>query len=141
MSGYGDSPPAETVATVQGRVAFLDHVLQELGMRRPVLVSPSMSGRFTLPFLLARGDRLAGFVPIAPVSTKDYTAEQYQRVQTPTLILYGDRDASLGPQALQNLRHLPGHHVVVMPDAGHACYLDKPEDFHRALLGFLRQLK
>lgn len=61
--------------------------------------------------------------------------------QTPTLILYGDRDASLGPQALESLRHLPRHRVAVLPDAGHACYLDKPEDFHRALLGFLRQLK
>lgn len=125
----------------QGRVAFLDHVLQELGMQRPVLISPSMSGRFALPFLLAQGDRLAGFVPIAPVGTKDYTEEQYQRVQTPTLILYGDRDTRLGSQALQSLRHLPGHRVAVVPDAGHACYLDKPEDFHRALLGFLRQLK
>ncbi|KAM8995301.1 protein ABHD14A [Ara ararauna] len=141
LPGYGDSPPAEMVATVQGRVAFLNHVLQELGMQRPVLVSPSMSGRFALPFLLAQGDRLAGFVSIAPVGTKDYTAEQYRRVQTPTLILYGDRDTRLGSQALQSLRHLPGHRVAVVPNAGHACYLDKPEDFHRALLGFLRQLK
>ncbi|NWI65853.1 ABHEA protein, partial [Todus mexicanus] len=141
VSGYGDSPPTETVATAQGRVAFLDHVLQQLGMWKPVLISPSMSGRFALPFLLARGDRLSGFVPIAPVGTKDYTAEQYQRVQTPTLIVYGDRDTGLGAQALQNLRHLPRHRVAVLPDAGHACYLDKPEDFHRALLGFLRQLK
>ncbi|NWX42583.1 ABHEA protein, partial [Steatornis caripensis] len=141
MPGYGDSPPAEMVATAQGRVAFLDHVLQELGMRRPVLVSPSMSGRFALPFLLARWAQLTGFVPVAPVGTKDYTAEQYQRVQTPTLILYGDRDTNLGLQALQSLRHLPGHHVAVVRDAGHACYLDKPEDFHRALLRFLRQLE
>ncbi|NXE78037.1 ABHEA protein, partial [Cochlearius cochlearius] len=141
MPGYGNSPPAETVATAEGRVAFLDHVLQELGMRRPVLVSPSMSGRFALPFLLARGERLAGFVPVAPVGTKDYAAEQYRRVQTPTLILYGDRDTSLGPQALQSLQHLPGHRVAVVPNAGHACYRDKPEDFHRALLAFLRQLE
>ena len=81
MPGYGDSPRAEMVATAQGRVAFLDRILQELGMRRPVLISPSMSGRFALPFLLVRGDRLAGFVPIAPVGTKDYTAEQYRQVQ------------------------------------------------------------
>ncbi|XP_009955260.1 PREDICTED: alpha/beta hydrolase domain-containing protein 14A-like, partial [Leptosomus discolor] len=102
LPGYGDSPPAETVATAQGRVDFLDHVLQELGMRMPVLVSPSMSGRFALPFLLARGDRLAGFVPVAPVGTKDYAAEQYRQVQTPTLILYGDRDTNLAPKALQS---------------------------------------
>ncbi|XP_030138902.3 protein ABHD14A isoform X2 [Taeniopygia guttata] len=141
LPGYGDSPPVEKALTAQGRRAFLDHVLQELGLQRPVLISPSMSGRFALPFLMAHGDRLAGFVPIAPVGTKDYTAEQYRRVQTPTLILYGDRDTGLAPQALQNLQHLPKHRVAVLSGAGHACYLDKPEDFHRALLGFLHQLK
>ncbi|XP_051483390.1 protein ABHD14A isoform X2 [Apus apus] len=141
LPGYGDSPPAEMVATAQGRVALLDHVLQELDMQTPVLVSPSMSGRFSLPFLLTRKDQLAGFVPVAPVGTKDYTAEQYRQVQTPTLILYGEHDTRLGLQALQSLRHLPRHHVAVVPDAGHACYLDKPQDFHRALLGFLYQLK
>ncbi|XP_010136573.1 PREDICTED: alpha/beta hydrolase domain-containing protein 14A-like, partial [Buceros rhinoceros silvestris] len=107
-----------------------DHILRQLGLRRPVLVSPSMSGRFALPFLLARGDQLAGFVPIAPVGTKDYAAEQYRRVQTPTLIVYGDHDTSLGLLALRSLRHLPEHRVAMVPDAGHACYLDKPDDFH-----------
>ncbi|RLV99522.1 hypothetical protein DV515_00009661 [Chloebia gouldiae] len=141
LPGYGDSPPVEQALTAQGRSAFLDHVLQELGMQRPVLISPSMSGRFALPFLMAHRDRLAGFVPIAPVGTKDFTAEQYRGVQTPTLILYGDRDTGLAPQALQNLQHLPKHRVAVLSGAGHACYLDKPEDFHQALLGFLRQLK
>uniref|UniRef100_A0A8B9UY55 Protein ABHD14A n=1 Tax=Anas zonorhyncha TaxID=75864 RepID=A0A8B9UY55_9AVES len=141
LPGYGDSPPTGTVATQQGRVAFLERILEELGLERPVLVSPSMSGRFALPFLLLHGDRLGGFVPIAPVGTRDYTVGQYQRVQTPTLILYGDRDTHLGPQALQSLRHLPRHRVAVLPGAGHACYLDKPGDFHRALLGFLGQLQ
>ncbi|NWR80608.1 ABHEA protein, partial [Centropus unirufus] len=135
--GYGDSPPAKTVATAQGRVAFLDHVLQQLGMLRPVLISPSMSGRFALPFLLAHRDQLAGFVAVAPVGTKDFTAEQYQQVQTPTLILYGDRDTVLARQALRNLQHVPGHRVAVVANAGHACYLDEPQGFHRALLGFL----
>ncbi|NWH86812.1 ABHEA protein, partial [Aegithalos caudatus] len=141
IPGYGDSPPVEMAVTAEGRRTFLERVFQELGMQTPVLVSPSMSGRFSLPFLLAHEDRLAGFVPIAPVGTKDYTAEQYRRVQTPTLILYGDRDTGLAPQALQNLQHLPEHRVAVLPGAGHACYLDKPEAFHQALLGFLHQRK
>ncbi|NWR13050.1 ABHEA protein, partial [Paradoxornis webbianus] len=141
IPGYGDSPPVEMAETAQGRRTFLERVFQELDVQRPVLISPSMSGRFSLPFLLAHGDQLAGFVPIAPVGTKDYTAEQYRGVQTPTLILYGDRDTGLAPQALQNLQHLPEHRVAVLSGAGHACYLDKPEAFHQALLGFLRQLK
>ncbi|OXB58163.1 hypothetical protein ASZ78_006935 [Callipepla squamata] len=187
LPGYGDSPPAGSLSTQQGRAAFVRHVVQQLGLQRPVLVSPSMSGRFSLPFLVAHGEQLAGFVPIAPVGTREYTAVQYQQVQvgakrmpgavlpaldsallqryradelgrvgrlaspvpdilslffqTPTLILYGDRDTGLGKQALQSLQHLPRHRVVVLPGAGHACYVDKPEDFHRALLGFLGQLQ
>ncbi|NXJ32115.1 ABHEA protein, partial [Ciconia maguari] len=130
MPGYGNSPLAEMVTAAQGRVAFLDHVLQELGMRRLVLVSPSMSGRFALPFLLARGDRLAGFVPprgsVVAISRSDKRSGFLSPLtKTPTLILYGDRDTSLGPQALQSLRHLPRHRVAVVPNAGHACYLDK----------------
>lgn len=141
LPGYGDSPPAGMLGTQQGRAAFLLYVIQQLGLHRPVLISPSMSGRFALPFLLAHSEQLAGFVPIAPVGTREYSAVQYQQVQTPTLILYGDRDTGLGHQALQSLQHLPKHRVVVLPGAGHACYMDKPEDFHRALLGFLGQLQ
>ncbi|NWJ05915.1 ABHEA protein, partial [Crypturellus undulatus] len=139
-AGHGDSPTSDTVATEQGRVALLDHVLQELALHRPILVSPSMSGRFAVPFLLARGARLAGFVPIAPAGTRDHAPERYQQLQTPTLILYGDGDTGLGPRALQSLRHLPRHRVAMLRGAGHACYVDRPQDFHRALLAFLRQL-
>ncbi|XP_068763612.1 protein ABHD14A [Struthio camelus] len=140
LPGHGRSPPSETVATERGRVALLDNVLDQLALRRPVLVSPSMSGRFAVPFLLARGGRLAGFVAVAPAGTREHAAGRYQQVQTPALILHGDGDAGLGPQALRSLRHLPRHRAAVLRGAGHACYRDRPGDFHRALLGFLRQL-
>lgn len=62
-------------------------------------------------------------------------------LQTPTLIVYGDQDAELGQASLNNLRHLPEHQVLVLQGAGHACYLDKPEEWHRGLLAFLQQLE
>jgi len=62
-------------------------------------------------------------------------------LQTPTLIVYGDQDAELGQVSLNNLRHIPEHQVLVLRGAGHACYLDKPEEWHRGLLAFLRQLQ
>uniref|UniRef100_A0A8C6YYM8 Protein ABHD14A n=1 Tax=Nothoprocta perdicaria TaxID=30464 RepID=A0A8C6YYM8_NOTPE len=140
LPGHGDSPPSDAVATERGRVALLDHVLRELALRRPVLVSPSMSGRFAVPFLLARGARLAGFVPIAPAGTAEHPAQRYRQLQTPTLIVYGDGDAGLGPRALRRLRLLPRHRVAVLRGAGHACYVQRPRDFHSVLLAFLRQL-
>ncbi|XP_044307264.1 protein ABHD14A [Varanus komodoensis] len=141
LPGYGDSPPSSAVEAAQGRIAFLQQIFKELNLQKPVLISSSMSGRYAIPLLLASGDQLKGFVPIAPVGTKDFTAQQYQQVKTPTLIIYGDRDTGLGTQSLQSLQEIPKSRVVVLPGAGHACYLDKPQEFHKALLSFLGELK
>ena len=37
-------------------------------------------------------------------------------------------------------RALPDSQLIVLDGAGHPCYLDKPLDFHRELLQFLRGL-
>lgn len=64
----------------------------------------------------------------------------YLSLQTPTLIVYGELDHALAQESLQQLQHLPNHSVVKLPDAGHACYLHKPRDFHLTLLSFLDHL-
>ncbi|XP_048346449.1 protein ABHD14A isoform X2 [Sphaerodactylus townsendi] len=140
LPGYGDTSRSSTLETAQSRVAFLQQIFKELKLQRPVLISSSMSGRYAIPFLLASGEQLKGFVPIAPVGTKDFTTQQYQQVQTPTLIIYGEHDTSLGLQSLQSLQQIPKSRVVMLPGAGHACYLDKPQEFHKALLNFLGEL-
>lgn len=48
-----------------------------------MLVSPSLSGRYALPFLVREHPQLRGFVPIAPASTLNYTREQLQAVKVP----------------------------------------------------------
>uniref|UniRef100_A0ABM5FKF2 Protein ABHD14A isoform X1 n=2 Tax=Pogona vitticeps TaxID=103695 RepID=A0ABM5FKF2_9SAUR len=141
LPGYGDSPPSSAVETASGRVSFLQQIFKELSLQKPVLISSSMSGRYSLPFLLSSGEQLKGFVPIAPVGTKEFTSQQYQQVKIPTLIIYGERDTGLGTQSLQSLQQIPKSKVVMLPQAGHACYLDKPQEFHKALLDFLNELK
>ncbi|XP_042310532.1 protein ABHD14A [Sceloporus undulatus] len=141
LPGYGDSPRSPAVETAAGRVAFLHQIFKELGLQKPVLISSSMSGHYSIPFLLTNGEQLRGFVPIAPVGTKEFTTQQYQQVKTPTLIIYGERDTGLGTQSLQSLQQIPKSNVVMLPGAGHACYLDKPQEFHKALLNFLSELK
>lgn len=46
-----------------------------------MLVSPSLSGRYALPFLIQGHHQLRGFVPIAPASTQNYTQEQFWAVK------------------------------------------------------------
>ncbi|XP_008848000.1 protein ABHD14A isoform X2 [Nannospalax galili] len=140
LPGFGNSAPSKEASTEAGRAELLELVLQNLEVQNAVLVSPSLSGRYALPFLMRSHHQLHGFVPIAPTSTQNYTQEQFWAVKTPTLILYGELDHILARESLRQLRHLPNHSVVKLHNAGHACYLHKPQDFHLALLAFLDHL-
>ncbi|XP_006169401.1 protein ABHD14A isoform X2 [Tupaia chinensis] len=140
LPGFGNSAPSSEARTEAGRADLLERALRDLEVQNAVLVSPSLSGHYALPFLMRGHRQLRGFVPIAPTSTQNYTQEQFCAVKTPTLILYGELDHVLAPQSLQRLRHLPNHSVVKLHNAGHACYLHQPRDFHLVLLAFLDRL-
>uniref|UniRef100_A0A8B9C8G0 Abhydrolase domain containing 14B n=1 Tax=Anser brachyrhynchus TaxID=132585 RepID=A0A8B9C8G0_9AVES len=142
-AGLGRSKDAVAPAPV-GQPApgdFLKAVVEALSLGPAVVVSPSLSGMYSLPFLFQHGHLVKAYVPVAPICTDKFPVEQYAQIKTPTLIVYGDQDVELGQASLNNLRHLPEHQVLVLQGAGHACYLDKPEEWHRGLLAFLQQLE
>lgn len=60
--------------------------------------------------------------------------------QVPTLIVYGTLDTNLGSQSLESLQNLPNHTLSPLKGAGHACYMDRPEEFHSSLLIYLSKL-
>lgn len=66
---------------------FLLTFLNTVRLQTPVMISPSMSGQFSIPFVMLHSQRLKGFVPIAPVGTNAYSAEQYQKIQV-ILVFY-----------------------------------------------------
>jgi abhydrolase domain-containing protein 14 len=79
--GFGNSAPSEEVSTEAGRVELLERVFQDLQVQNTVLVSPSLSGSYALPFLMQNHHQLRGFVPIAPTSTRNYAQEQFGAVK------------------------------------------------------------
>ncbi|KAM8867533.1 protein ABHD14A [Synchiropus picturatus] len=141
LPGYGKSPDSEALKSDQNRVNLLSRFMESLGVRAAVLVSPSMSGHYSIPFLMKNSAQLQGFVPIAPVGTRSYTPQQYQSIQTPTLIVYGSLDTNLGAQSHKNLIQLPNHSVLKLEEARHACYMDSPKEFHQGLMEFLSKLE
>uniref|UniRef100_A0A3B1JUS6 Uncharacterized protein n=1 Tax=Astyanax mexicanus TaxID=7994 RepID=A0A3B1JUS6_ASTMX len=68
--------------------------------------------------------QLKAYIPVAPICTNKFTAEQYRDVQVPTLIVYGDQDTQLGEVSLKNLSNLPNHRVT----------------WHKSILEFLKTL-
>ncbi|KAG7280570.1 hypothetical protein CRUP_028296 [Coryphaenoides rupestris] len=142
LPGLGQSKSAAAPAAL-GELApggFLKQVCEKLSLDSVVVISPSLSGMYSLPFLMQHQPAVRAYVPVAPICTEKFTAEQYHAVQTPTLIVYGDQDTQLGELTLGNLSQLASHKVVVMKGAGHACYLDDPVTWHGALVEFLQTL-
>ncbi|XP_034388669.1 protein ABHD14B [Cyclopterus lumpus] len=142
LPGLGHSKSAEAPAAV-GQLApagFLKEVCEQLSLTSVVVISPSLSGMYSLPFLLQHQALIRAYIPVAPICTENFTAEQYQSVKVPSLIVYGDQDSQLGELSLNNLSNLANHSVVVMRGAGHPCYLDDPDTWHKALTDFLNTL-
>ncbi|XP_071386816.1 putative protein-lysine deacylase ABHD14B [Centroberyx affinis] len=142
LPGLGRSKSAEAPAAV-GELApggFLKEMCERLSLGRVVLISPSLSGMYSLPFLFQHQALVRAYVPVAPICTEKFSVEQYQSIKIPALVVYGDQDTQLGEVSLRNLSHLANHSVVVMKGAGHPCYLDDPDTWHKALTDFLNTL-
>ena len=135
LPGFGDSQESGLEPE-----AFLGALLDALDVERPVLVSPSMSGVFSLPFAVRRPAELAGYVPIAPAALDRYEAE-LPKATVPTFILWGEKDELLSPDLADRMAELlPNANKAILDGARHPCYLDRPEEFHGLLTGFARRV-
>jgi len=61
-----------------------------------------------------------------------------ERITAPTLILYAEQDFITGPACARDLiEGIPGARVVALAEAGHMSWIEQPDAFRRAILGFL----
>lgn len=122
------------------RDELLELICNKLGMGQDnpaFIVSPSMSGSFSIPLLLRKPSLFSGYVPIATGMALTHTAAEFNAVKNvPTLIVYGERD-NAGRRASELLASIPGSIVLMISDATHPAYVDNPELFHSHLLEFL----
>lgn len=71
--------PAPVGQPVPG--AFLKAVSEALCLGPAVVISPSLSGMYSLPFLFQHNHLLKAYVPVAPICTEKFTAEQYAQIK------------------------------------------------------------
>jgi abhydrolase domain-containing protein 14 len=135
LPGYGKSSPARGTSRYWMRA-----LLDSLKIEKPVVVSPSMSGRFSLPLVTEEPDRVAGFVAVAPVGIMDYK-DNLGRITAPVLAIWGEND-NLIPQEQADLlvQSAKRGRKVVIPGGSHAPYMSDPAAFHAELLNFLGEL-
>jgi len=135
LPGYGRSE----VSPLDPEV-FLAEAMPALGLESAVIVSPSMSGQYSFPLLIRSPEKVAGFVPIAPAGSDRYL-RLLKRVKVPTLVVWGEKDEIIPMEKSDALvAVLEDAKRVILKGAGHPCYVDSPEEFHRELLSFLESL-
>ena len=132
LPGYGNSERSQV-----SRNEYLNETLGQLWpASRFIIVSPSMSGGFSLPFVARWPDRVAGYVPVAPVGIDDHRAA-LERVDVPTLVVWGEKDQVIPVSQASVLAEALNGDTLILAGASHPCYLDRPDEFHRALLDFV----
>ena len=66
------------------------------------------------------------------------TLAALERMTVPTLVVAGDADLWWPPAAMRNVaRHLPNRETLIVPEAGHSIYWERPDVFNRAVLDFV----
>ena len=135
LPGFGESPAAPAGAKLD-----LADFLAAQKLERPVVLSPSMSGDVALPLVTRHPDQVSGFVAVAPVGLPGYE-KALRKLALPTLIVWGDKD-ELVPVAQAKALHgwVKNSQLVILKDARHPCYLDRPDEFHTALISFLKSV-
>src|SRR3954447_15871404 len=96
LPGYGKSAPGFGSPQTWLRV-----LLELLKIDRPVVVSPSMSGRYALPLVTETAKKVAGFVAVAPVGIMDHR-DRLGQIAVPVLAIWGEKD-TLIPQEQADL--------------------------------------
>jgi 3-oxoadipate enol-lactonase len=114
------------------------------------LVEPTLQRWFTEPFRksspaqvaaigkLIASTPVAGYVGCCHAIPKINLTARLKEIKCPVLVICGDQDPGTPPAMAREIHdNAPGSKLVLIPQAAHLSNLEQPEQFSRALSGFL----
>jgi len=108
------------------------------------IVGPSMGGGFALAYALSRPERVCALVLVSPSVYRiaEQDKSKLSGLDIPVLLVWGERDGvfPLEEYGKPLKETLPRAKLVIVRQAGHGAYLDKPEEFNELLLDFISEI-
>ncbi len=139
-AGWGGSLSAEVAEQrLQQALVLADLAPDEfMGALLPTMFSEATAPETVDEFGASmRAFHPAGFRAIARASAEDLR-DVLPCINVPTLLVYGDKDVRAPLTVAEDLEAaISGSTLVVLPDTGHLCNIEAPEDFNRAVRNFL----
>ena len=126
--------PLENVRVVREVVKGL------FGNIKPMMVGASLGGYIALKYAVE--NPVAGLVLVGPVNVFEKSlAEKYGSLNIPVLIIWGEKDRIVSRNDMIRLSEILDAQLITYKDAGHAAYLDRPDDFKKNIMAFHKALK
>ena len=126
-------------------VKLMDQLFDALGVGSTpfTIVGPSMGGGFALAYALSRPRRVGALLLVSPsvFRVPDGQRDGLSALEIPVLLVWGDRDRvfPLEEYGIPLKEKLSRARLVVVKQARHGVYLDKPEEFNGILSGFIAE--
>jgi len=115
---------------------FLKELIKSLGIDKPVLLGASISGEVTLRYL-SKGCAAKAAIVAGPVGIRGLIT-RLGMIAVPLLAIWGEKDNISPPENAEILAgHAKNAESHIIKNAGHACYLDRPEEFKALVRDFL----
>jgi len=135
----GSLPPAVAEQRLRQALALADGTPQEfVGALLPTMFSKTMSRETVDDFRASmQAFHPCGFRAMARASAED-VRDVLPHINVPTLLIYGGRDIR-APLMIGETLHaaISGSRLVVLPNAGHICNVEVPDEFNDAVRTFL----
>jgi pimeloyl-ACP methyl ester carboxylesterase len=137
----GSLPPEETEQRLRQALALADGAPEAyVAALLPTMFSKPMP-RETVDHFRASMQAFhpRGFRAMARASAED-VRDVLPHIDVPTLLVYGDRDVRAPLTVAEALQAaISGSRLVVLPDAGHVCNVEAPDEFNVAVRDFLHE--
>ena len=140
LPGYGGT---ESLKYDHQHHVVLEKIIASLSLDRPVIISPSFSGLYSIDYILRNPKGLLAFIPVAPVFPENFesvleNADVIASLQSiPAFVVWGSRDTPGKDNSKRLLEIFTRGKSFAIEGASHPCYLDEPETFNEEVTSFL----